>query len=411
MHNRTAKIFNCLKVTQNVGSFYLIVAPASEILPFLTVERRGLSPSEQMKVQRALDPKRQKEISQYLIKGDATFPTSVTVNADSEFIHLVDNNGQLKIIFGKEIPCPDEYEDPREIADQKGDKRWFIGLPEDLKPAEIIDGQHRIEGLKLAIRNAKHSETLLLETLNQFEIPLAVMFDLTPEACARVFVTINSTQRKVDSSHISDLFALSTARSPKRTCHLIAQAVNKMEGGPFDKGLKMLGKRDNDSEFLSQGSFCKYLLKLISRSPEADERALEFNEKLKADSALPFRSLFINMQDALILTIVHNFFTAVQVTYPQAWKHHPDQYLLRKTVGFSAMIGLLKYVATVAVPARLTSVAAFHSVMKQVEQQVPEDQWRVGAFSSSEAEAGKMTRKMIAAVDSNLENLLNEPPN
>ena len=56
-------IFPCITVNQPLGTFYVMSAAARDILEYLTVSRRGLSPAEREKVQRALDPVRQKEIS------------------------------------------------------------------------------------------------------------------------------------------------------------------------------------------------------------------------------------------------------------------------------------------------------------------------------------------------------------
>lgn len=403
--------FECLEATQNVGSFYLFVAPAGEMLRFLTVERRGLTEAEQEKVQRALDVKRQKEIAEYLMQDDATFPTSITVNADSDYIHLLDSNGRIKLVFGQEVEAIQHG--ARVILDGTME-RYFVPVPDARHPAEIIDGQHRFEGLRMAIANATSADAK--SALVQFDLPFAVMFDLTPEECARVFVTINSTQRKVDKSHIADLFGLSSRRTMQRTSHLIAKAVNKMEGGPFYRGLKMLGKRVEGTEFLSQGSFVKYLLKLMSKNPEADERALLANQQIKADPALPFRRLFELGEDSRVLQIVINYFSAMRAAYPVAWTERPDKYLLRKTVGFSASISLLRRIAVIArLRAKddesrfdeILSEQTLRQVLERVSQEIPESEWAAGKFSSSEAEASRMANRMAEPAVSMLLALLN----
>lgn len=408
------KEFDCLKATQNDGSFYLFVAPAKEVIDFLTVKRRGLTEAEQERVQRALDVKRQKEIAEYLLQEDATFPTSITVNADSDYIHAVSEDGRLKLIFGQEVPTA---EGNVKVVHDGAKERFFAPVPEGRTPAEIVDGQHRFEGLRMALKNADSAERK--KALNDFEIPFAVMLDLTPEDCARVFVIINSTQRKVDKSHIADLFGLSSRRTMQRTSHLIAKAVNKMEGGPFYRGLKMLGKRVEATEYLSQGSFVKYLLKLMSSDPEADERTLLNNEPLKPNSALPFRSLFEKNQDSRMLEIVIDYFSAVRDIYPVAWSESPDKYLLRKTVGFSATASLLKRIAVTAQQwakgddsrfDQIMSAETFRQIMEAVKQGIPESEWASGKFSSSEAEASKMTARMAEHALPKLDELLKDVP-
>src|SRR5690606_32985840 len=114
---------------------------------------------------------------------------------------------------------------------------------------------------------------------------------------AEVFRTINSKQRPVDPSLIIDLFGLSRQRSPRRTCHSLAIGFNEEDGSPLKDGLKMLGRRVKNSEFLSQGSFAKYILPLISKDPDDDELRLMQNEPLIPDQRAPLREFFINGGD------------------------------------------------------------------------------------------------------------------
>src|SRR5205085_2676335 len=101
-----------------------------------------------------------------------------------------------------------------------------------------------------------------------FELPVVFMLDMEPQDRAYVFSIINSKQTPVSSSLIFDLFGLAQYRSPRRTCHEIARALNAKEGGPFFQTLKMLGQKTLPTQSLTQGSFSKYLLKLISRTPD-----------------------------------------------------------------------------------------------------------------------------------------------
>ena len=100
------------------------------------------------------------------------------------------------------------------------------------------------------------------------------MFDLTVAEEAYIFSTINSNQRKVDPSLIYDLFDVSTNRSPQKTAHEIARVMNSSTSSPFYNRLKMLGKKASgqDKASLSQGTFAKSILMLISKKPDEDAR-------------------------------------------------------------------------------------------------------------------------------------------
>ena len=91
----------------------------------------------------------------------------------------------------------------------------------DSKIGEIIDGQHRINGLKESGLASK------------FSLPVVFMVDLDSYQKAYVFSVINSKQVSVPSSLIYDLFALSKNRSPFKTCHEITRALNRSENSPF----------------------------------------------------------------------------------------------------------------------------------------------------------------------------------
>lgn len=366
-------------------------------------------------MQRGLDPRRQVEIAKYVRESDATFPTSVTLSANSDYVHLVETDRGLLLVIGNEIESVAaeslEVENPDIFVLKEGEtNRRFVRVPDGEKVALVIDGQHRIEGLREAGASEEGSD------LADFEIPLVFMFELTPELMARIFVTINSNQRRVDPSLLSDLFGLSTRRSPMRTCHVIAAYVNGEASGPFSGGLKMLGRRkktnepQKNSELLTQGSFCKYLLRLISNNSEEDERRLSKGEVLKSDPKYPLREFFIDKNDDLILHIVRNFFSAVRDAYINAWETKPEEYLLRKTVGFASLTKLLNRILPIAFDAENATYPAFKRVFDQIKLSFPEQDWAVGKFSSSEADASKVATRLFDSVKDLLPSLLEKQP-
>lgn len=285
-----------LKVTQPIGEFYMSVIPANILINKTTINRRN----EEGGIQRELSLGRMKEICNYIREKDATFPTSIIIAATSEVKkELIENEG----IFSLDIERID-----------------CIG--------EIIDGQHRVQ----AFREVKDS------TIDKFELPVVLMFDLEEEGKAYVFSTINSKQAKINPSLIFDLFSLSSNRSPQKTCHEIARLANKDKYSPFFERLKMLGKKEKGTETLSQGTFVKQLLTLLSRNPDEDLSKSKKNEKLSKDEKLPFRSLFIDEKDEVIYKILMNMFKAIKILFPDEWANG----IWTKTVGYGALIKSLK---------------------------------------------------------------------
>lgn len=320
----------CISITQAIGTFYVASIPAGTLLALVDILSRDMSEEGRQRVQREYNEERGKQIAKYSAEDNATFPTSIIIATYPDKVRVVDDG----IEFGR-------------LSD---DSVWQP-MAQDalLKIGEVIDGQHRLLGLRHAIVNDG------IERLKDFELPVVFMLDLDQGDKAYVFSIINSKQRSVSSSLIMDLFGLQEQRSPYKTCHEIAQAFydwaddqNKgaePQKGPFYKGLKMLGKKVADGEMLSQGSFGKYVLRLISKNPDEDAKRLrESKTPLADDPKCVLRYLFIEEKDFAIARILHEYFSAIQHEFREEWDMQPEKYLLRKTVGFSALITVFEKV-------------------------------------------------------------------
>lgn len=286
------KEVNYIKVEQPIGTFYITSIKASTLAKIAIVERRNENPDA---VQREQSDKRIKEIAKYCGDSDATFPTPIiiAVNDDAN-IELTDS------------------------------KFRFDG---NQKIGEVIDGQHRLEGLKAS------------NNITDFELPVVLMFNLYPEEKAYVFSIINSKQTRVNMSLIYDLFALSSKRSPYKTCHETARALNKEPNSPFHNRLKMLGKKVDGQELasLSQGTFIKYMLELISKNPDEDTRKIKNGEPLVEQEKCVLRNYFIKENDTVIYKIMLNLFSGVSEAFNEEWIN-PNEFIISKSIGFGAVI-------------------------------------------------------------------------
>jgi len=261
----------------------------------------------------------------------------------------------------------------------------------DDKLGELVDGQHRLEGLTLAARNNG-------ALLDEFEMPVVFMLDLSADQKGYVFSIINSKQIQVPSSLIVDLLGLQVSRSPKKTCHEIAQTLNARSGSPFFRGIKMLGNKEFDSEFLTQGSFAKYLLKLLSKTPDEDARREKKGINLQPDSTLPFRGLYIAREDGAIAKILENYFCVIAELYPQAWHGKAKEYLLRKTVGFAALIRVFEIIWPRAFALRDASRSRFEELLSPLRNSFEETRFRSGSYASSGQGATQLAGDLLQAL-------------
>lgn len=339
-----------LKVSQPIGTFYLTSIPAVDLVKFVEVKSRGDYPDG---VQRQESALRIKEITRYCSNSDATFPTSiiVSVNADAEV--SIDNK--------------------------------YIIFNEDTIIGDVIDGQHRLKGLMGS------------KDINKFELPVVFMFDLEAYQKAYVFSTINSKQTKVNMSLIYDLFALSIDRSPYKTCHEIARAFNQESNSPFYNRLKMLGVKEKDQKLatLSQGTFVKYLLPLISKKPDEDTTLIKEEKTLKEDSKCPLRDYFIKENDTVIYKILMNYFKAVQNVFKDEWEK-PDEYILSKSIGFGALIGLFSELYTKGVNEGVLDLGFFTEQFKKIRSKLSKP-ITSDNYGSNEQARASLTKDLIDA--------------
>ena len=286
---------NYVEVEQPIGTFYLCSINALTLLKLVKSTPRSKSEDG---VQRDLQEVRVKKISEYCSDPDAVFPTPIVVSIDRDANVSIDEDNHQIIVTNDEV----------EIGD-------------------VIDGQHRLWGIEKSASAVS------------FNLPVVLMFDLTLEEKAYIFSTINSNQVKVSPSLIFELFAVSSSRSPQKTVHELARVMNNTKDSPFYNRLKMLGKKtlDQNKATLSQGTFAKTILQLITLDAEADFRDLKLNRQLQVDSRCPFRDYFIEGQDDVIAKILLNCFNALKIVFPEEWQD-PHSNVLWKTTGFRAII-------------------------------------------------------------------------
>lgn len=209
--------------------------------------------------------------------------------------------------------------------------------------AKVLDGQHRIAGLRHYQQEAK-----------TFQCIVTIYVDMELEDQAIVFATINREQKSVSNSLAADLFAFAESRSPQKTGHNIARALNKKPGSPFYDKIKILGTAFDKMETITQDTFVKSLLKYISKDPQADRDF--YKRHKKKNSKLPLaterelntyflRNIFIeDDHDIQIAQLLFNYFYAVQQKWPEAWNTVQKSNILNKSTGFIALMRFFKNV-------------------------------------------------------------------
>jgi DGQHR domain-containing protein len=310
--------FYATKLTQPIGEFFVGVLPADVVRRTAAPEPRklvDLKDETNEGIQRTLSERRVGEIREYLATVDASFPNSIILN-------LAENS----LVDG---PTP-------VFLDGQDRRLYKFTVLDGGDSFSVIDGQHRLKGFDD-------------ETSKNFELVVTIFLGLEEEEKAYLFSTINSTQTKVSKSLVYDLFDVAETRSPQRTAHLVAKGMNSDEKSPFYRRIKLLGTNPKVGDQLlykanlSQGTVVERLLDLMTADAATDRDAVKRGQlphfDAKAHSALVFRKLWIDEEDAIIMRVMTNYFKAISVIFKTEWNDIKSP--LAKTIGFGAFMRLL----------------------------------------------------------------------
>lgn len=312
-----------IKITQPVGTFYVVSMDFRDVLEIAKADVRTLdndgSFDNYLGIQRKVSKKRQNEIASYCTTIDATFPTSVILSIQSLDENGLDN-GNIRF----------------------EDNKMFIRKEENV--ASILDGQHRLEGLKSAFYN--------LDGV-QFELNVTIFVDADIDKQAQIFSVINKAQTKVNKSLVYDLYEYSVNRCPQKTAHDVVRVLNRKPESPFYKKIKILGMTsDAGTETIAQATFVEWVMKYISKDPMKDRDILKrksFFGKNKLDKEdgdssekLIFRNMFIEERDFEIVQIIYDFFNVVREKWPSSWNENKDDNVLNKSTGLIALMKFLR---------------------------------------------------------------------
>jgi len=337
--------FGCLRATQPIGDLFFGVMPhdlLSKITYFdvrrIVQEKRDVE--TYLGIQRPLVPKKVNALEKFVGFYDASFPSSVILAIDEQYVQYDEKNGKMILrnyAEGETIPSTNI--------------RYI---------ARVLDGQHRIAGL-----SKFHGES--------FDVPVTVFVGSDISDQAYIFSTVNLEQNKVSKSLAYDLFALAKTRSPQKTCHNIAVALDRDDGSPFYRRIKRLGVATvgRDFETLTQAQFVEAILKYISRDPKEDrDRLLRGKKMTRATDEemerLLFRNLFIEEKDLDIADILNSYFSAVKARWPEAWDFRGAGLILNRTNGFRALMRLFREMYLyVASPGDLVPQEAFDELFKR----------------------------------------------
>jgi len=260
--------FPAIELSQGSTKFYSSVINSDDLAKIATVIPRSKDPKKG--IQRVLNKARVSSIAKF-VKGEKkiVFPNSLIINLPKTAIY----------------------------------KDGYILVNNEINSAQIIDGQHRYEGILESGRN----------------LPLIVTCfkGLTLFDQARIFLKINSTQKGINTSLVYDLFNLTRSGE---TVELIAidlvYKLNDDEDSPWYDLIKTTDARAK-KEAISSSSFISPLKKML-KNKGGVFASLDFNEQY---------------------IVLKNYFNAIKKMYPGQWAN--KDYVLTKGIGVNTFLRLM----------------------------------------------------------------------
>lgn len=344
-----------VRVDQPIGEFYVGMMAANDLVAIADFDVRRISDGEGIEtylgIQRELNKTRVKEIRQYVEGPDATFPTAVVLAVEERAARL-------------EPACEGSQEHfwltlSNIISDNADERLLYREL------AKVIDGQHRIEGLR-----DYEGE--------RFQVNVSIFIGADTPDQAAIFSTVNLAQTKVNRSLVYDLFDVAKAKSPEKLAHNVVVALDRAENSPLHKRIKRLGTATygrEGSETLTQATVVSPLLDYISGSKiqllKDRQRGLRrknfdaLSEEVK--SKLVLRPFLFEDDAAKLADLLWNYFDAVKQKWPDAWDGHVERGMLDKTNGYNALMRFFRPVyLSLANPGDIVTKEAFSEVFEDI---------------------------------------------
>jgi DGQHR domain-containing protein len=193
--------------------------------------------------------------------------------------------------------------------DQAGVGR--LGLPND--KFLIIDGQHRLAALHFYERT--HPE----ETKN-INVPCVIIDGHSEDFAMEMFVIINSTPTRINTSHLVDLYErVSWAEPDKRFAARIVEMLYSEGDSPLRYRINRLGGRSKQEKWILQAELFNEVHRWVKQSWPAIER--EGADKPNA---------------ARYYGMIRDFLKAAGQVWGEAWGH--NNFMVTKPVALKAML-------------------------------------------------------------------------
>lgn len=395
----------CIPVYQNQQDFFVGVFRIDQILKFTKYTKRLITsfddegiPIYNLHVQREIENPRVEKIADFLISDpNATFPTNIVLHLPSVIIENQEVSEDFVLIRFNDLVFSEIEKDKK----AEGTGHVYIS---------IIDGQHRIKGIEVALLRIDNEIKSMIQTygeltldkmgdeaysryqkiatrkrdLLKMSVVASFFIDKTLEYQAMIFSTINRTQKRVSDSLVYSLFGLTAEDSPQKSALQICLALNAHPKSPFYNRINLYGNNYGRGETppLSQSMMVKSIINLICKNNRLAEldRFKKRNQLIDehVSPTLPFRTYYAQNDDKKISNILYSYFHAIREEFTvngvSLWDFNPETMkpsnILQTTVGYEALMRLLSDILSIAPEDKKSSIEYHKSILNGISKLV-----------------------------------------
>ncbi|WP_186132868.1 DGQHR domain-containing protein [Burkholderia gladioli] len=270
-----------IEVKQGGRKFILTKLPANVVTKISYAAVRGQS-NEEGAIQRLLNPSRISGIKDFTLAG-GDYPNAIVLN-------WVNDNNPISRANGK------------------------LTFTDERESAQIIDGQHRVAGIKAAIDERAD--------IGKLELPVVIYEKLSTKECADIFLAINEEQKPAPRSLVFDLFGIASADlvdAAAVRARDIATYLNEDKQSPYKDEIKFPGHKTRKGGIALSTA-------VTAIKPLVEEKG--------AFEQIDIRELEIQRQ------IIANLFNALQQKYGVEWESKTNAFMY--AAGFMGAIEFLR---------------------------------------------------------------------
>lgn len=282
--------FPAIKVRQNGHDLYMADLTAHDLLTHTKVDKwDATQPAFQRGYQREELQAHYNKVGRYLVADkNAILPTSILLSVRGEVtFEPLDENSTM----------------------------GFLYIPEDALPLYIVDGQHRVAGLRHAVVDLEDDKA------RNFTLPAVIMAGMPKFDEVQQFYIVNSTSKRIKTDLAERLLTEMADQDDtvkkekvigKGKAHLlraikIVDILNE-QMGPWEGRIQQVNKRKVGDVMIAESSF---------------------TESLKPILLIPW---VLRMSDAEVAKIINRYWSAIFNYIPDALAN-PRNYSIQKTIG------------------------------------------------------------------------------